>query len=224
MQETAQSQQLCYSLGLCRRRRLPKASSCAALWSSAGARGCSAPTGVWVSKALQEQEAARRQQVCGYARHCRCTRLLSASSCVVMRDPAGAEDWLKPAAVVLSGALQVQEAAQRQQACGSVWACRCKGLPHASRRAALCAGCQCGAAPLGALAQHRVEAGPMGLHAWQLHTVPWRLHFRDGQSQFGVAPTAKKVTFFVLLEPAAWRSPSPRLAQSCARGEHQPAL
>ena len=130
VEKTAQSQQLSCSLGLCRRRRLP--SSCATLWSSAGARGCSAPTGVWVSKALQEQEAARRQQVCGYARHCRCTRLLSASRCVGMRDPAGAEDWLKPAAAVLSGALQAKKTAQ--QLCYSLELCRCTRLLSANRR------------------------------------------------------------------------------------------
>ena len=125
--EAAQRQQTCCSLELCRCRRLLSANRCVGMRGTAGAQGCSAPAAVLLSGALQVQETAQRQQVCGYARHCRCTRLLSASRCVCMRDPASAEDWLKPAAVLLCIALQVQLFS-------------CKRLPSANRRVALCPG------------------------------------------------------------------------------------
>ena len=142
---TAPCQQLCCSVWPYRCRRLPLASSCAALWSSAGAEDCLQPTGVRVCKALQVQKIARSQQVCCSLKLCKRRRLPQASRCVGL--------------------------------CGPAYAAGC--LP-ACRRAALCAGCQYGAVPLGALSQHFVEAGPMGLHAWQLHTAPRPQRFRDG--------------------------------------------
>ena len=45
--------------------RLPKASSCATLWRSAGEEDCSKPAHVLLSGALQVHEAAQRQQARG---------------------------------------------------------------------------------------------------------------------------------------------------------------
>ena len=130
-QATAPCQQLCCSVWPCRRRKLPLASSCAALCGPAGAEDCSLPAGVRVCEALQLQKTAWRQQMCGLARHYRCRRLPKASSCAALWSSASVGGCHRPVGVGVCAGLQVQGAARRQQMCGSVRACRHKRLPHA---------------------------------------------------------------------------------------------